>query len=596
MDSDGGFQPGDPMWSERAEQGTGNTGQGPLGMRMDRVGLNSDLLPGITTITNRARYISYYVWASAKIIAEDSPDTKQAFHGRLYEYDRLLALASIAHGEMGSSDLNHKRIVGSDKAKAKFSRADEIIGLDFQHIDNSSGGYGSTYGGPLETMGLMSADGKTQYRTPTKEAEDLIKAFELVAEETSIDEVLRQREVPKKVIKSLGEAICLCQVTETEAPDLEPLRDIYLERGTTEESRKSRRPDKARGRSLSLILFLAYLSSEYSVGFSRDSLFDMCYYNEIRTENTPISVELSGVWDSHADYWQIFRAHDYLSYTARALFMTWLAYLQRVGGSTSANFLKELQSEEVLDQLSNLLDMNNLDKETRLDVVINNLWPNASSSAIVDSQTVNPVEIDHPMSEYALNKKLRSVCNEVETGTDDKQFRHPQNVNWTSVYVHWLPLLLTMALRLSNLVANDSEAWDWVKRKGKRNSEPDDPTPFSFWMLIQENLQQDASVGRFMEKFVNNYLFIHPQHIWQNRYDSISEYWFAPTGGGIMFGMGDEEFICQHTYTAAGTSSRFSNAENILRDLALLRPDSETNELTPAGRDIIEPLIGSESI
>jgi len=588
------FYPGDPMWSERVEQGSNSTGQGPLGMHMDRIGLNSDLLPGVTTITYRARYISYYVWAASKIIAEDSPETEQAFRGRIYEYDRLLALASVAHEEMGVSDLNHKRIVGSNNARDQFRRADEILNLDFSHIDNSSGGYGSTYGGPIETMGLMSDDDGTQYRTPTKEAEDLIKAFELVVGETSFDELLQQTEVQKNAIESLGEQICLCKVTEPDAPDLEPLRDIYLERGTARSSSKPSQPDKARGRSLELILYLAHLSSEYGVQFTRDSLFDMCYYNGIKAGNSVISVELPGVWESHATYWQVFRAHDYLSHTARALFMAWLAYLQRVGGGTREDFLNELQSEEVMNQLGDLIGIDNLNHETQLNTVVDNLWPNASSSAIVDSHSVNPVAIDHTLSEYAFDKKLRAVCNEVETDTDNKRFRHPENVDWASLYVHWLPLLLAMALRLSNLEANNNEAWDWVKKKGARENEPDDPTPFLFWMFVQENLQQHASLGCFIENFVENYLFRHPQHIWQSRYDSLSEYWFAPADGGILFGMGNEEFIRQHTYRAGGTSNRFGNAESILRDLALLH--SEKNELTPAGDEIIEPLIGSESI
>lgn len=595
MERRGGFQLGDPLWSERASQESERGGQGPLGMQMDRIGLNSDLLPGITTITNRARYISFYVWAASRVTANNPPETKPEFKARMYEYDRLFALASVAHGEKKSSILNHKGIGGSNNCGDKYNCAHETIDLDFSHVDDSGGGYGSTYAGPLETMGLMVEDDGDQYRKPSKKAKELIEAFESVVGEHSVDDLLGQTEVSKDAIESFGEKICVCQLAEPDAPDLEPLRDVYLERGAVGESANSGEINGARGRSLELILYLAHLASEYDVQFTRSSLFDMCYYNEISNGNNVIAIELPDVWHPYGAYWQVLRAHDFLTYTARALLTAWLAYLQRVGGGTGEGFIRELQSEEVMDKMAELTGINGFNQETRLSTVVDNLWPHASSSAIVDTQSVNGVSINHSLSEYTLNKRLRSVCSKIETSPNDKRFITTENVNWTSLYVYWLPLLIGVCLRLSNLPANSSKAWDWVREKGERNDMGDDPTPYALWMSTKQSLQKDMSVGRFIGDFFEDYLLIRSQHLWEDRGYDLSEYWFIPADGSLLLGMSDQGFICQKTYLPTETSSRFSNTKKILRDLGLLRPDSGESMLTPDGRRIIEPLIGCET-
>ena len=68
------MQSGDPVWTEKVEES--EIVQDPLAIKRVTNRLLGDLLPGITTITPRARYIAHHAWAIWDIEQREDPETR----------------------------------------------------------------------------------------------------------------------------------------------------------------------------------------------------------------------------------------------------------------------------------------------------------------------------------------------------------------------------------------------------------------------------------------------------------------------------------------------------------------------------------------
>ena len=68
------MKPGDPRWIARIDEGEG--AQDPLGMDRVTNRLLGDLMPGITTISPRPRYIAHHLWALRDTAESKNPNSR----------------------------------------------------------------------------------------------------------------------------------------------------------------------------------------------------------------------------------------------------------------------------------------------------------------------------------------------------------------------------------------------------------------------------------------------------------------------------------------------------------------------------------------
>lgn len=146
-----------------------------LGIELVSVNLYQALLPGLTNVTERARYYSFYPWIIHRY-AQEGPSvrTKEAWWNWFRPLDFAYAVACIAHefqlgGDLGSS------VVGAVKARelVKEQPASAIIdfgGLtaiaasgkpteDGAYFKNPEGGFGQYYKNPLKELGVVQTHG-----------------------------------------------------------------------------------------------------------------------------------------------------------------------------------------------------------------------------------------------------------------------------------------------------------------------------------------------------------------------------------------------------------------------------------------------------
>lgn len=143
-----------------------------LGIELVSVNLYQAMLPGLTNVTERARYYSFYPWVLHRF-AQDGPKerSKRTWRTWFRSLDFAYAAACAAHeqqNQLGSGS----SIVGADKAGTLVAGnqpgtmvdLSSACGLDENgnvpatgaYFKNPEGGFGQYYKGPLRELGVVS--------------------------------------------------------------------------------------------------------------------------------------------------------------------------------------------------------------------------------------------------------------------------------------------------------------------------------------------------------------------------------------------------------------------------------------------------------
>src|SRR5207245_1221732 len=85
-----------------------------LGVQVVSIALYSELLPGLTNVTGRVRYYSFYPWILHRYAKEIRRKSDKTWHEHLRRADFLLALVARAHHLDGREGA--EAVVGSDTA------------------------------------------------------------------------------------------------------------------------------------------------------------------------------------------------------------------------------------------------------------------------------------------------------------------------------------------------------------------------------------------------------------------------------------------------------------------------------------------------
>lgn len=108
----------DPVWNKFVKEY--DRALDPLGMNRLTDRLLNDLLLGITTVTPRARYYSFYLcylWAIEQIITNGWAHTAAQFKTTFTDLERAFMLSCVAHEEQSGKEngRDHNDINGSSK-------------------------------------------------------------------------------------------------------------------------------------------------------------------------------------------------------------------------------------------------------------------------------------------------------------------------------------------------------------------------------------------------------------------------------------------------------------------------------------------------
>jgi hypothetical protein len=140
-----------PKWTKYVV--TELSGRDPLGMSRVSGWITDNLLSGIITQTNRARYFSFYPWVLWHIEKTESPVRYTGFAAAFRRREAFLALATLKH------DPNSGSVVGANLIRPKLAKFSETGDVDTNFgvlPSDGLGGYGQYYGGSLYELGLAA--------------------------------------------------------------------------------------------------------------------------------------------------------------------------------------------------------------------------------------------------------------------------------------------------------------------------------------------------------------------------------------------------------------------------------------------------------
>ena len=210
-----------------------------LGVQAPCIALYGQLLPGVTNVTDRARYYSFHpwvIWAFEKRYPDHSIDE---FRRVLRRAECLFALIAIRHARVvgdGDEGLHGRAMVGRDKLLRIAEDAERFALEDYATLDgpnryfkNKLGGLGQYYFGPLRDLRVLDRHESAGYPGYDEQrGGSLAQAFASAVPEDAFFRLLEQPTTTWEELDEL-EAFCPCKLPQNSA-EHDLLLDLFLAR------------------------------------------------------------------------------------------------------------------------------------------------------------------------------------------------------------------------------------------------------------------------------------------------------------------------------------------------------------------------------
>src|SRR5579863_2399327 len=304
-----------------------------LGVQAPCIALYAQLLPGITNVTDRARYYSFYPWLIRSFEQRYDDHSGDEFRRVLRRAECLLALIAIRHARViGDGDdgrhgagmvgrLSLLRIPEDEKA-IELSEYADLDGPK-RYFKNPLGGLGQYYFGPLRDLRVLDYTSDEDGGLP---GYDKIRGSPLadgLGAGVPQDDFFRVLQKPKfrwTDLDALAE-FCPCSLRQHKAEHT-LLLDLFLARS------ESYRSPESENRRSSLALALDLVSRHTKLdGYSMENVFLASAYTRALANGAS--------WDVHPSLckvqrgWAIYEQNELLSLALQALFAAVLAAIER---------------------------------------------------------------------------------------------------------------------------------------------------------------------------------------------------------------------------------------------------------------------------
>jgi hypothetical protein len=210
-----------------------------LGVQAPCIALYGQLLPGITNVTDRARYYSFHPWVVWAFERRYSDHSVEQFQRVLRRAECLFALIAIRHARVvgdGDDGLHGRGMVGRDKLLRIAEEADGFALEDYaalegpnRYFKNKLGGLGQYYFGPLRDLRVLDHhEGAGYPGYDDKRGRKLAEALANAVPEDGFFRVLEQQTTTWEELDGLA-AFCPCRLRDN-AAEHALLLDLFLAR------------------------------------------------------------------------------------------------------------------------------------------------------------------------------------------------------------------------------------------------------------------------------------------------------------------------------------------------------------------------------
>lgn len=531
-----------------------------LGTQAPCVLIYGQLLPGITNVTDRARYYSFYAWLIWSYDHRFDKDDPVVFIEHFRRADCLFTLISERHARC--TDRNNERhgvaMVGRNQLVSALDRletGDQLLLSDYtkqdsprRYFKNQMGGLAQYYAGTLGDLGLMDSAAKPWIKYTKEYGQPLAEHVNMSVDGDQFWQVVVKDNVRIDDLDALS-SFCACQIPNS-AKECQSLTDIFFDtRGMYGEEGKERQ------RSLALIQKLAEALPD---GFDlSEEIFRGCIYSVALPNGKPWM--LPSTLFTTRQHWAVYVRNDLLSVALQTVLAISLRDLQ----PQAATSLRQFQTIEAYAKWFAHASGWALECDIALHASFAEYMGNIESQVPAQSNWV------HEQHEIQLGKRLIHGWNR----------NQPTEVIFPDV----LALLAILALR------DDLSQQPYGSLAVTTDALSDYPMNLaSFRQRIStwRSMPISEMVADLICWSLNTHLRVALRKL---RQTGRSTFHLRPTERGL-------EVVGTEIPPPSHTRPRFSPAVQILRDIgALTRDTSVTNHqtrLTDSGRKLMEGACG----
>ena len=210
-----------------------------LAVQAPCINIYGRLLPGITNVTDRARYYSFYPWLIWALEQAGHSSFDDAFIDAFRKADGLFTLISHQHADISTdAHENHAgATVGSanlSKHIATIRRGEEVLLTDYAHRDSSRqsyfknklGGLGQYYLGVLAEFSVLDGSSSSGISYTRQLGLPLIESMDAGVPRELFIEIVQAGKVTAQQLNDLS-AFCPCQLPHSKA-ELDYLLNLFF--------------------------------------------------------------------------------------------------------------------------------------------------------------------------------------------------------------------------------------------------------------------------------------------------------------------------------------------------------------------------------
>lgn len=317
-----------PQWTTEIIEKT-VVGEDQLGIEGAAQGYQQEILPGIITVTDHARYYSFYAWILYRFIfGKGSKRLLNDFRGTFFKrHEMALILSGYIHHSDGNP---FSGIIGSGSNSIKVRRfwgASEMASLDQDYFQNKEGGFGQYYRTAMMVMGIIEEQEEPRlvYRL-TERGKALAEAYQDSIRDTQYFRNLESQGQISQLSKQNAEEYalvgCLCPEAISRGQDRKLLLDTFFR---LDELSGYNNPHVRRRNSLCVALDIVYKAKGQ---FQRDQLRPALYLGEFTPDNQYLPTRELLNW---VNRWKMVEVRHMFTFGLQCL---WAAFLLELRSKT----------------------------------------------------------------------------------------------------------------------------------------------------------------------------------------------------------------------------------------------------------------------
>jgi len=558
-----------PQWTEQIYNE--NTGEDFLGLRSVSTNITTYLLPGIITITPRARYYSFYCWLLREY--DDNHPKGTLFTEFIKRREQIFALANLAFDKVHSYGDSTTGMMGSTKLEGHLEehQNDNMIPLTVDdYLAASYGGFGQ-YRGVMRNLDLMKDSDDPKYdQVLLPNSKRLANGYAMAIKNTEYYKNRHYYDTASSIsidcLKEYGRHCYLSGLAAAE--DAKPILNVLFGFDAKEILPNPDFDISTHGNmcgSMGLILEMINQSQQMLSDYRfRDFLLYGFCSDFPKFQPSP---QLYGF----LAHWQIFQIRELYVYALYELWIYFLDYLRGNGPFDYNRFSEHLENisfkesnEQILSFSSGNRSFSEISTISMLDMLL-------SQSGVSEGK------FQDRCIKYA--RKYHVIVN--ESLIFDLLNKPPNELTRKDRFILSTMMLLGIYIRLKGIKQTDPyDAWYWAREGGVRRRSME-----IFVRQMDEQIVNEASLLDTLDWIFRDYI------IAQHTITSL-EKWHQRKANTFHFNFENGIFEWVQMDSNSLSASRFSYAYNMIRDLGLVRvEENEVPSLSERGKKTLKRVL-----